>query len=230
MNAEDAEERLRDYLLHGIATDVFWADEAYALAEEIGQHVEQIRAAGFNALFGTLQVGLSDRQTLSVTKMFDRPSRYPTRSIPATLDLLRTHAEIWRVPQCHVLQQALIGAGAESTRVERLSKAELTRAMVRHYEGTLANLNPILTMLRQSRDKVIAHNEAINRSVMAKPTWGGAIELVKYAKDFISKIGFGYLNIYFGEGSGGYNPTHDARRTKMELRRLLKAANIARSS
>ena len=87
MKVEEAEERLKDYLLQGIAAENYFADEAYALAEEIGQHVPAIRATGFGSLFGTLQHGLSNRQTLSITKMFDKPSkRYPTRSIPAILD------------------------------------------------------------------------------------------------------------------------------------------------
>jgi hypothetical protein len=80
MTVEEAEERLKDYLLYGIAAEVHFADEAYALAEEIGQHVPAIRAAGFESLFGTLQVLLSERQTLSVTKLFDRPNKHPTRS------------------------------------------------------------------------------------------------------------------------------------------------------
>ena len=71
MNAEEAQQHLRDYLLNGIAAEINWADEAYALAEEIGKHAEQINAGNFNRLFESLQLSLSDRQTLSVTKIFD---------------------------------------------------------------------------------------------------------------------------------------------------------------
>jgi hypothetical protein len=64
VNVGGAENQLRDYLFQGIGAEIFWADEAYALAEEIGKHVDQINAAGFGRLFGSLLTILSDRQTL----------------------------------------------------------------------------------------------------------------------------------------------------------------------
>jgi hypothetical protein len=227
MDVDEAERYLKDYLLNGIGTEIFWADEAYALAEEIGNHAQALNAKGFGSLFGSLQVALSDRQTLSITKMFDEPKKYPTRSIPATLAFLNEHAELWRVPERHKLHETLVEAGSDSAYVEQLSNAELTRALVSHYEGMLASLSVPLSELRQSRDKVIAHNERIERSALQVPTWGRAISLVNYAKDFVSTIGFGYLSTLFGQGSDDYYLTHDARRTSRSLRRLLEAANIS---
>jgi hypothetical protein len=228
VNVGEAEKHLKDYLLQGIGAEIFWADEAYALAEEMGKYVDQINAAGFGSLFATLQTVLSDRQTLSVTKMFDPPSRkYPTRSIPATLGLLEAHAELWEVPQWRKLHQTLIGGGVDSAYVEQLSNVELTHAIVAHYRATLANLSLPLEALRQSRNKIIAHNEAVERSTLQRPTWGGALSLVNYAKDFVSTIGFGYLNTVFGLGSQDYFLTTQARRTSLALRRLLEAANIS---
>jgi hypothetical protein len=170
MDVEEAERHLKDNLLNGIATEIFWADEAYALAQEIGKHAQALNANGFDALYGSLQVILSDRQSLSVTKIFDQPKKYPTRSIPATLTFLKDHAELWRVPEQHKLHETLIEAGSDSTYVEQLSNAELTLAIVSHYEDTLARLSVPLSELRQSRDKVIAHNEAIERSALQIPT------------------------------------------------------------
>jgi hypothetical protein len=228
MDVKEAERHLKDYLLDGIAAEIFWADEAYALAEEIGKYVEQINTAGFGDLFGSLQTILSDRQTLSVTKMFDSPSRkYPTRSIPATLKFLEEHAGLWKVPQRHVVHQALIEAGADSAHVKLLSTVELTHGIVDHYRGALAKLSQPLEALRQSRDKIIAHNEDIERSTLQRPTWGGAKSLVDYAKNFVSTIGFGYLSTHFGQGSSDYYLTDHARRTSRSLRRLLEAAKIS---
>src|SRR5829696_7647527 len=141
MDVGEAERRLKNYLLDGIAAEIFWADEAYALAEEIGKHAHALQASGFGSLFGSLQVILSDRQTLSTTKIFDQPKKYPTRSIPATLAFLKKYAELWRVPQWHILHETLIKTGSDSAYVEQLSNAELTRAIVSHYEGTLARLS-----------------------------------------------------------------------------------------
>jgi hypothetical protein len=48
-------------LLNGIGTQIDLADQAYALAEEIGKYAEQINEASFGELFGALQTMLSDR-------------------------------------------------------------------------------------------------------------------------------------------------------------------------
>jgi hypothetical protein len=37
LGVEGAERSLRDNLVDGVAAELFWADKAYALAEEIGQ-------------------------------------------------------------------------------------------------------------------------------------------------------------------------------------------------
>jgi hypothetical protein len=85
VNSANAEEQLRDYLCEGIVTEILCADEAYALNEEIVKHAEQIKAREFNDLFYSLQTMISDRQTLSITKMFDPAGGSNlTRSIPAT--------------------------------------------------------------------------------------------------------------------------------------------------
>jgi hypothetical protein len=47
-------------------TELFWADQTYALAEEIGKYAQRINAADFGELFGSLQLVLSERQTLAM--------------------------------------------------------------------------------------------------------------------------------------------------------------------
>ena len=96
MDISEAEERLRAYLLEGIGTQILWADLAYELAKEISEYREQINKASFGELFSTLQVILSDRQTLEVTKLLDPEKNYPTRSISGTLALLKRHTPLWR--------------------------------------------------------------------------------------------------------------------------------------
>ena len=98
MNEEAAALRLREYLLDGIAREIFYAEEAYSLAQEIGKYAEEINTANFGEFFGSLQVILSDRQTLSIVKIFDPVKKYPTRGIPGTLSLLDDNAELWELP------------------------------------------------------------------------------------------------------------------------------------
>jgi hypothetical protein len=113
LNTWDAGERLRDYLFNGIAKQIIEADQAYALAVEIGKHATQINEANLGTLFGLLQQMLSDRQTLEATKLLDPKKKYETRSIPGTLDLLKLHAPIWRVPGRRKLIEVLVKDGAE---------------------------------------------------------------------------------------------------------------------
>jgi len=61
---------------------------------------------------------------------------------------------------------------------------------------TLAMLT--LSILWQSRDKTIARNEAIEPSALQTPTWGEAISLANYAKEFVATLGAGYLGLLFG--------------------------------
>ena len=235
MNTEEAEERLKSYLLHGLATEILWADQSYALAEEIGRHAEHINAASFGELFGSLQLVLSERHTLAIVKIFDPVKQYPTRSILGTLTLLENNAELWRMYERQRLHQVLIEAGLESSHVEDMSNAELTHSVVAHFRNTLPDskrltpdkLSLSLNILRQSRDKTIAHNEAIGSSALQVPTWGEANSLVKYAKEFVSTVGAGYLGMLFGEDSDDYILANDSRRTSIVLRRLLKEAGIA---
>ena len=95
-------------------------------------------------------------------------------------------------------------------------------------QADLPGLSAYLTKLREARDKVIAHNEAIDDSARRYATWGEAEELVDYAKNFVTLISFGFLNLCMGAGSKNYSPTYDARRSSFALLRLLKSTNLVR--
>lgn len=235
MDVEEAKERLREYLLKGIVTEILHADEAYSLVVEIGKHAKQINAANYGELFGSLQLILSDRQTLSIAKIFEPVGGYPTRSIPVTLALLEKHANLWEVAQPQQLHRALTEASSDILHVEQLCDAELTHAVVAHFRANLPDpkrvephrLSLSLGTLLKSRNKAISHNKAIELSALQETTWGEATALVNYAKESVATIAFGYLSIFSGIGSDDYIPKHYARHTSNDLRRLLKAANIA---
>ena len=128
MMNEEAEKGLNDYLFEGIISDIFWAEESYALAKKIGDYATQINAAGFGLLFGSLQAILSDRHTLSITKIFEeRRRKYPIRSIPTTLDFLEEHSDVWTIPQPQELRGLLLKAGHSVSYVEGLDNARVQR-------------------------------------------------------------------------------------------------------
>jgi len=236
MDTQSVEATLEEYLLQGVAKEIFFADEAKALCVEIGNHAQEVNAQGYGQLFGSLQVSYSDRQTLCVTKMFDpEDRRFPTRTIRAILNLIERHASLWSLPQKNKLQETLIIAGHDKQSILALDNAQLSLAIASHFNGTLpqgasagvGQLSLALRNLREARNKVIAHNEAIAQSARTLATWGEAEALVTYAKNFVTIISFGFLNLYMGNDSSTYHTTADARRTSVALNRLLKAANLS---
>lgn len=235
MDTTQAEAMLDEYLVHGIAKEILFADEAKALCVEIGDHAQEVNAQGFGQLFGSLQLAYSDRQTLCVTKMFDPEGRqYPTRSIPAILNLIERHAVLWTLPQKHKLQEMLVLAGHDRQTVLNLDNTQLSLCIVSHFRSRLPmsestatdQLSIALRNLRETRDKVIAHNESISQAARTLPTWGEPELLVAYAKDFVTTIGFGFLSLYLGNDSRNYRGAANPRRTSAELNRLLKAAQL----
>jgi hypothetical protein len=234
MDTEAAEAKLKDYLFQGVVKEIFLADEAKSIAVAIGNHAEQLNAHGFGDLFCSLQLAYSDRQTLCVAKMFDKIHRYPTRTIPAILDLIEDHASLWSLPQRHMLEGKLISAGHERQQIQAAANASLSKLLASELRRTMPKVEradrpgPLasLTKLREARDKVIAHNEAVDDGARRYATWGEVEELVAYAKNFVTLISFGFLNLHMGADSESYHLTYDARRSSMALLRLLQSANL----
>jgi hypothetical protein len=215
------EEVLKEFLLKGVGAQILLADYAFRLAEEIGKHAQQINETSFGELFGFLQLMLSDRQTLEVAKLLYPAKIYPTRSIPGTLDILEREAAR-NIPHRQKLIDTLVQGGANASHLNQLSNEDLTHAVVDHYRTTLA----AAPRLVQHRNKVIAHNEDIPRSALTTPTWGEALDVVNYAKDFVITIGLGYLNLLFGTDHSDYLSEDAAKRPSTALRRLVREARI----
>ncbi|MDQ3848595.1 MAG: hypothetical protein M3261_06535, partial [Thermoproteota archaeon] len=205
MNTKEAEETLHDLLMNGIAKELFFADHTKALAATIGKHSRVINSKGFGDLFGSLQSILSDHQTLAVAKIYDPPSKkYPTRSIPAMLSLIEKHSSLWSLPQRHVLERLIIDEGHNSAIVQGMDSQQLSLAVVSHFNRTMPHkdkaghcrLSSALEAVREARNKVHAHNEAVDKASRKLPTWGDVESLVDYAKDFACVVGFGFLSLY----------------------------------
>lgn len=235
MDTKQAEEILNDYLMNGLVTEIFWADEARAAAVSIGERSPDINAAGFGDVLGHLQTIFSERETMAVAKLYDPPDkRYPTRSIPAMLDLIERHADLWNLPQRHALEKCLASGGQAPAVIQGMSNEALARAVVSHYRLTLPEkgkastdkLSAGLEAVREARNKVHAHNEAIDKAARTRATWGDTRALLDYAKEFACVIGYGFLGIYSGHSAGDYRLSNNARRFSWKLNKLLDKAGI----
>jgi len=235
VNTKEAEEILNDCLMNGIAKELFFADHTKALAVTIGKHSSAINSKGFGDLFGSLQNILSDHQTLAVAKIYDPPSkRYPTRSIPAMLSLIERHSSLWSLPQRHTLERLIVDDGHHPSTVQHMDNQQLSLAVVSHFNRTIphrdkaghCSLSSALETVREARDKVHAHNEAIDKAARKMPTWGGVESLVNYAKDFACVISFGFLSLYLGNRSKDYLLGTDARQLSRKMEKMLVMANL----
>ena len=202
MTTQEAENILKDYLLNGIQSELFWAKEARAIAVIIGKHSQRINSTRFASLFGKLQEIFSERETLCIAKIFDRPSKkFPTRSIPSILNLISEHARVWSLPERIYLEDILSSVGYNL--FERKNNEQISLETVEFFKRTLPSvdrkdiddLSRALDRVFQSRDKVHAHNEAILRTERNLPSWTDTKILIEYTENFIKIISRSFLGL-----------------------------------
>lgn len=200
MTTQEAEEKLKDFLLYGIQAELSWAKEARAVAVIIGKHSQRINSTRFAPLFGRLQEVFSERETLCVAKIFDRPSKkFPTRSIPSILNLIEEFAPLWNFPEISYFENLLRSNGYGS--FESKSNEQLSLKIVDFFRQTIPSiekkdndtLSKALDCVFQSRDKVHAHNEAILKTERTLPSWTDTKILIDYAEEFIKAISVGFF-------------------------------------
>jgi hypothetical protein len=232
MNVSEAEAKLDEYLMKGIVSEIFWADECKAFAVKIGEHSAKTNESQYAHLFGRLQTIMSEHQTLAVAKIYDADPR--TRSIPNILSLIDDNIPGWQLKDRLALEIFLINEGRNETIIKTASDTDLILFTTGHYRRTLphpqnasqCHLSAALKSVRESRNKVHAHNEAIDEAARTRPTWGGTESLVDYAKDFVCVISMAFFARWMGKGSGNYYLSNDARRTSQMFERLLKEAKL----
>lgn len=227
-------EKLEGIIRQGVAVDLFHADEALSLDMFVGQHADEINKATFGAFFGSLQIILTRNLILHVAKMYEKPSkRYPTRSIPSAIVILKDHGDDLVIEQRPGLVAALARRGALPGEMKKLSDRELTNYLVSFFEQRYSKAHPegvansrALEALRTLRDKVVAHPEAIRLEDMPKPLYQEIEDLMELARAFVAAVGSGYLSFDYEADDGHYFMADDAKRPTTSLKRLLQAADV----
>jgi len=226
MDTQEAEKKLRSYLLYGIQTELTLAQESRGLAFIIGKHSTVINDRDFGSLFARLQEIFSERETLCVAKIFDRPNkRNPLRSISSILNLIEENADLWSLPERSCLEKILTDNGYDSC--EKITNRELALNIVSFYRSDMPSidkketckLSASLDAVFQSRDKVHAHSEAIPIEERTLPTWADTQTLIEYANNFTKTISLGFLEI-----SDIVMLTHETLPNQFEI--LLGIANL----
>jgi hypothetical protein len=227
----NAKETVKSYV-DGIVADLFAAEQAYALLKQIGQNANAINQANFGALFGPLQSVLSNACFLSVAKLFEKPSKnYPTRSIRSVLELLERSSNELVIEQRIAVMRRLAHAGMNVESLAEMPDSRITSTIVQFYTASLPStelatrcwceMSKSLHAVMTRRNKVVAHNEMIDRSTLPQTSWAEIEQLMLYAKRFIDVVGIGYISTGFADDDGHYFLTQDAKSAAHVLKKLL---------
>jgi AbiU2 len=224
----DTREALRAQV-DGILENIFAADESYNLAFCIGRRADDLNKHGYGAAFRPVQNMLEQHFVLSVTKLFEEANpRYPTRSIPAALRILKKQAGKIQIQERAAMLLRFSRIGIDTSCFHALADEELMLATIAHYEtrlpstAVLSDLAPARTLKALSfrRNKVIAHNEDTSALSFPHTTWGEARLLVELAKNFVDVIGAGCLSYILSGDDGVFLPSEDAKRSAKSLERI----------
>lgn len=220
-------------IVDGLFIDIFAAQQALALDKLIGKNAEQIKAGGFEELFGSLQDILVRHFILAINRLFERNSnKYNIRSIPAALDILKKSTKKIEIKDKIFLIQKMEEFGYKFNRIE-LCDLCINRLVVNHFDKKLsdntAELDSIsqpLEALKTARDKQIAHHEAIKISEMPTTTYAKIEELLDLAKCFAVTIGCSYVGKSCEDSNGNYFASSDADLASCQLNKLFNRLKL----
>lgn len=218
-----------------VASLVFVADRAISIVRAAGEGIDGINAANLGELFSSLHDALIDTVILAVAKIFERPTRrYPLWSLPSLLAEIETGAERLAIMDKPRAVSFLRELDPKCILDISAPDRDLTRALVAAMRGQLPDpesteIRPqdlALDGLRQQRDKVIAHNEALDRGTLLSSSWQDVNGLLDLAKVHIGIVGWVFLNTVYMTDDRAYPLADDAARSGMAMRRLLTKAGL----
>lgn len=218
-----------------VASLIFVADRAIGVVEATGEGVDGINAANLGELFETLRDALVDTALLAVAKIFERAKpKYPLWSLPSLLTMIDECAGELPLLNRPRAIEFLHGQPLSSPTDDRSSDRVVIQALVQTMRAQLpdsasTDLRPhdlVLDALRQQRDKVIAHNEALDRGTLHSTSWHDLRELLDLARRQLGLIGWVFLNTVYMTDDGYYPLAGDATRSGMAMRRLLTKASL----
>jgi hypothetical protein len=220
-----------DDICRGVANDVFLAELARRLLEELDGAVDPINQTGIGKrFFADLQVILQHELILTVTRMYEPySSRNPGRTLPATVHHIETHAANLPIVNHDSVLKYLVSRGHPRQSVDQLSNERLSLTLAKSLDGDIpradmpANspLNHALGQLKMVRDKAIAHHDQVRQSSLLIPGWSHLVNLIDIARETVSLVAHAYLSV-------GYNLAGDASWGAHSLRGLLDRAGLGR--
>jgi hypothetical protein len=229
-------EALRDILYAGVGPDIRTAERARELHRKIGLSADAINDAGYGEFFGTVQSAAVSELVLSIAKVFERASkRNAVRSIPAAIALMAKAGSGLLPLEPAASLPDFERAGIDVTSLRATPRdgfsTELARLLLDSCpdasKADACELSATLDALRTTRDKAIAHNEAVDGDTFPRTKWSEAENLLLYAKNVVAGLAMAYFGSAWTDDSGTYVSSHDSQVAASQLRRLLVAAGIS---
>ena len=187
------ESKLDDIVSEGVVRDVYEAELAKHLAAFFGNNTEMLNSE-YPRLFGDLQRILTVWIFLAIARVFEEKSSrspYPIRTIPEALKLLEG-GNVFIKDRPRTIS-ALNVNESESKRLALASDFDLLKSVCQYFQTRLDALSDSIKNVKEKRDKVIAHREAIDELEVARPKWGELEDLIALAKCFYEVVGEGVI-------------------------------------
>ncbi len=221
--------RLDEIVCGGAADDVYLADQARLMLEELDGFVERINRTGIGKQFVANLQGILQRELiLSLCRLYEPYSaRNPGRSLPAATHHLTTHAAEIRVPNRSSLMEYLVGVGESRQALDQFSDERLSLTLAGHLDSHMPRADPsssrpldrALDQLKKVRDRAIAHHDQVSQASLLVPGWLHLVDLIRSARETVTLVAHVYVSV-------GFNLPSDASVAAGSLRRLLNLAGL----
>ena len=225
---------MHDILYNGLMPILHDGLEARDLHKQVANQAEPINAAGYGEFFLHVQNAAVAAVTLSITKLFENPHAvYPTRSIPAALELIRANADSWTDLNIGPGIADLKRMGIDTEALSGLTGAEFVRAFTNCLKKacpapgkTNNDLSKPLSALKVRRNKMVAHNQTVDIATLETATWQDAERLLRFAIDALGAIAIVFLQTAVTDDSGHSMFDSATQRAGLQLNRLLQRAGV----
>lgn len=201
----------------------------------IAGHSEHINQENYGDLFGSLQGALLDEFSLSLTKLYERPSkRNKILSIPSAIKCLEDNAQVLEIVERTRVVRRIEPSILDGRDPQGIPDPKLTNYLVVTLRASVPSLDQAdaceisqaLEAHKARRDKSVAHPDAIEEYQLPRTTWEASLEALSAAKEVLGVIGWSYLRTAYSDDEGRYFPESDATRAARALQRFLLQAGV----
>jgi hypothetical protein len=207
--------KTKELIFEKIPTEVFLAEQAISMDQNVGQYASSLNNSKYRELFGLMQAHAFSSAILSLGNLFERPSqRYPNFSIPTALDYLKADLNNVPVNEASKIKLAeYLSTDPKEQEYLILNPQELKCSLLLDLDDKCPRIPPrrgypldaSFEALKVLRDKRVAHFEDHDLSRVTTTDWNGIQSLVCYSKSFINLVPYGL----FGFSLKGWISTND---------------------